>query len=47
MLLRDGAGPLYHAESDLDLGAAVRCAIRYLNPMPGAYDLGIGAGVSG
>jgi hypothetical protein len=32
MLLNDGTGPLYNARSTLPLGAAVRDAIRHLNP---------------
>jgi hypothetical protein len=34
LLLTDGAGPLYHRRSPVDLGAAVRAAVYQLDPCP-------------
>jgi len=35
LLLTDGTGPLYNARSTTDLGAAVRDAVRHLDPWTG------------
>jgi hypothetical protein len=37
-LISDGTGPLYNARSELNLGAAVRDAIRHLDPSAGLVD---------